>query len=119
MPNFDLAGLSLGREIFLPILNLQPFVIVGPAKSLKLLSSLGYKTFKKQVNESYDNVVDDEERMQSLFRLVYEMSHFTGSELGELNEKLRSTIIHNQKHFLSSKKHKLITLLNLLKIGSY
>jgi len=119
MPNFDLTGLALNKSVFLPILNLQPFVVVGPAHSLKLLQSLGYKTFKKQVNESYDSISDDEERMQGLFRLIYEMSHFTGAELSELNEKLRNTIIHNQKHFLSSKKHKLITLLNLLKIASY
>ncbi len=119
LPSFSSTALSLDKDVFLPILNLQPFVIVGPAESLKLLRTLGYKTFKKNVNETYDNVIDDEARMQSLFRLVYEMANFSGSELNALNEKLRSTIIHNQAHFLSSKKYKLITLLNLLKMGSY
>lgn len=119
MPNFESSALSLSKEIFLPILNLQPFVIIGAAESLRLLRSLGYKTFKKQVNETYDDIIDDEARMQSLFRLVYEMAHFTGTELDILNEKLRSTIKHNQAHFLSSKKYKLISLLNLLKTGSY
>lgn len=119
LPSFTSTALSLNKSIFLPILNLQPFVIVGPTESLKLLRTLGYKTFKKNVNETYDNVVDDEARMQSLFRLVYEMANFTGPELSILNEKLRATIIHNQAHFLSSKKYKLITLLNLLKVGSY
>lgn len=119
LPSFSSTALSLDKDVFLPILNLQPFVIVGPAESLKLLRTLGYKTFKKNVNETYDNVIDDEARMQSLFRLVYEMANFTGPELSVLNEKLRATIIHNQAHFLSSKKYKLITLLNLLKVGSY
>lgn len=119
MDTFKSTEISIGTSVFKPILNLQPFVIVGPGESLKLLRTLGYKTFKKQVNESYDDILDDEARMQSLFRLVYEMAHFTGNELNQLNETLRSTIIHNQKHFLSSKKYKLITLLNLLKTGSY
>ena len=119
MDTFSSNRVMLGKSVFLPILNLQPFVIVGPGESLKLLRTLGYKTFKKQVNETYDDILDDEERMQSLFRLVYEMSHFTGEELNQLNEVLRSTIVHNQTHFLSSKKYKLITLLNLLKTGSY
>ena len=115
MPSFSTYNLSLSQNIFLPILNLQPFVIVGPPESLRLLRSLGYKTFKKHVNESYDTTVDNESRMQSLFRLVYEMAHFTGEELAVLNEKLRAVVNHNQAHFLSSKKFKLITLLNSLK----
>ena len=118
MDSFSAIEVSLSKNVFLPILNLQPFVIVGPGESLKLLRSLGYQTFKKHVNESYDTVSDDEARMQALFRLVYEMAHFTGSELAELNEKLRNVITHNQSHLLSSKKYKLITLLNLLKTGS-
>jgi len=119
LPGFSSTALSLNKSTFLPILNLQPFVIVGPPESLKLLRSSGYKTFSKNINETYDSIIDDEARMQSLFRLVYEMANFTGSELSILNEKLRSVIIHNQAHFLASKKYKLITLLNLLKIGSY
>lgn len=119
MPSFSMTELSLSKAVFRPILNLQPFVVVGPAESLTLLRSLGYRTFKKQVNESYDKVVSDEERMQGLFRLVYEMSHFTGDELSMLNEKLRNTIIHNQTHLLSPKKHRLVTLLNMLKTVSY
>lgn len=118
MASFSAYNLSLDKNIFLPILNLQPFVIVGPAESLQLLRSLGYKTFKNYINESYDNIADDEARMQSLFRLVYEMSHYTGLELSELNIKLRNIIKHNQAHFLSSKKFKLITLLNSLKNDS-
>jgi len=119
MDTFNSSEISIGKSVFSPILNLQPFVIVGPGGSLKLLRTMGYKTFKKQVNESYDDILDDEARMQSLFRLIYEMAHFTGDELNQLNDMLRNTIIHNQKHFLSSKKYKLITLLNLLKTGSY
>ena len=119
MPSFKVTELSLSKAIFKPILNLQPFVVVGPSESLGLLRSLGYKTFKKQVNESYDRIASDEERMQGLFRLVYEMSHFTGDELSLLNDKLRNTIIHNQQHLLSPKKHRLVTLLNMLKTGSH
>jgi hypothetical protein len=118
-PNFTLSGLSLSKNVFLPMLNLQPFVIVGAPGSLKLLRTMGYRTFKDQVNESYDSIADDESRMQNLFRLVYEMAHFTGPELASLNTNLRRDIQHNQDHLLSSKRFKLITLLNLLKTGSF
>lgn len=118
MSSFSAHHLSLSKNIFLPILNLQPFVIVGPPGSLSLIKSMGYKTFKNHINESYDSVTDNEARMQSLFRLVYEMAHFTGLELSTLNGKLRSIINHNQTHFLFSKKFKLIALLNSLKTGS-
>ena len=119
MPSFSSAEVTLSKEVFKPILNLQPFVIVGPAGSIGLVKAMGYKTFSDQVNESYDRVTEDEARMQSLFRLVYEMAHFTGTELHDLNLRLRNILKHNQKHFLSSKRFKLLTLLNLLKARDY
>ena len=112
---FEARDLSLNVDTFKPIVNMQPFVIVGAPGSCGMLETLGYKTFKHQVNETYDDILLDEERMQSLFRLVYEMSHFTSAELNDLNDKLRSILIHNQTHFLSSKRHRLLTLLNSLK----
>jgi len=115
MPDFSNNNLSVSKEVFAPILNLQPFILVGPAGSLKLLRSLGYETFRTQVNEEYDTITDDETRMQALFRLTYEMANFKQTDLDILNNRLVRTIEFNQQHLLASKKFKLISLLNTLK----
>lgn len=115
MPSFRSKELSISKEVFKPMLNLQPFVIVGPPHTLTVLKSMGYKTFSDLVNEFYDKIAGNESRMQDLFRLIYEMVHYTGSELDDLNSRLRKILIHNQQHLLSSKRHKLISLLNTLK----
>ena len=41
----NLPATYLTEKTFKPILNMQPFVIVGNAYSLKMLKQLGYKTF--------------------------------------------------------------------------
>jgi hypothetical protein len=114
-PNFQAGGLSLGPQLFEPILNMQPFIIIGSAYSAKLLRSLGYKTFSNDVNENYDAEDNDESRMQTLFRLAYDMCYWTSDELLELSKKLHPIIRHNQQHLLSSKKFRLLTLLHELK----
>ncbi len=115
MDTFNIYNLSLPKSVFDPIINLQPFVLVGPPGSLKLMRSLGYETWRYQINEEYDTITDDETRMQALFRLVYELAHFPPAELDALNEKIQRSIKNNKKHLLSPKKFKLISLLNTIK----
>jgi len=117
-PTFEWRTLAIGQAVFDPILNMQPFVIIGGPLSLRLLKSLGYKTFSRYVNENYDDDAEDETRMQSLFRMTYEMSFWTPAELAVLSNKLQPILKHNQSHLLSSKKFKLMILLNTLKYGN-
>jgi len=39
------------EKIWRPILNLQPFIFIGPYKSLDKLHSLGFKTFHPFIDE--------------------------------------------------------------------
>jgi len=115
-PQFPITTLAAIPEMFAPMLNYQPFVNVGPPGTLKMLRSLGYKTFKSYVNEEYDRVVGDEERMYSLFRLIYELAYsFNDKNLMKLNEKIIPILKHNHNHFLAPKRHRLIGLLEHLK----
>ena len=118
MNTFNQSELSLSQNIFDPILNLQPFILIGPPGSLKLLRKLGYDTFKNHINESYDTIINDEERMQSLFRLVYELAFYPSKELDILNDKIMRSLNKNKEHLLASKKFKLISLLNSIKVGN-
>lgn len=114
-PKFQATNLSVSSSLFSSIVNFQPFIVVGPTGSLRLLRSMGYKTFKAHVNEDYDRITNDEQRMFSLFRLLYELVNFSDEELRKLNEQLIPILKHNYNHFVASKRFRLINLLESLK----
>jgi len=106
----------LTEKTFKPILNLQPFVIVGPPGSLLLLKDMGYKTFGNWINEDYDRVVNDEKRMYYVFKLVWQLSQFTHEQHQDLMIKMAPVLKHNQELLLSSKSKKLTNLIDKMSL---
>jgi hypothetical protein len=105
-------NLFLTEKTFKPILNLQPFVIVGAARSLRLLRELGYKTFGDYIDESYDNIEDPEQRLKQCLHTVEQISRMSHSEHMVDQHDMRKILLHNQQHFLSDKSAKLLNLLD-------
>lgn len=56
----------LTEKTFKVIYNLQPFIIVGAPGSLRRLQEIGFKTFDGFIDESYDEIYDDEKRMEAI-----------------------------------------------------
>lgn len=81
-----------------PILAKHPFILVGREHSLKVLKELGYKTFHPYINESYDDIVDDELRLQEIMKEVLRLSSFTDNEWIEWQTSIRDTVEFNFKH---------------------
>lgn len=104
--------LFLTEKTFKPILNLQPFLIIGSPGSLDLLKELGYKTFGNWIDESYDKISDAELRLSKCFEIVCWLNKTSHHQHQKMMEEMSETLIHNQKQFLSSKKDKLIALLD-------
>lgn len=109
--SFNPRTLGLTNNTFAPILNLQPFIIVGSPGSLELLQDLGYKTFGNYINEEYDTIDNDEERLLLVFRLAYQLSILSDEDHIKMMENLEPILKHNQQHFLASKKHRCLDLL--------
>lgn len=103
--------LFLTEKTFKPILNLQPFIIVGAPGSLALLHELGYKTFGHWIDESYDSVKDPELRLCKCLQIVEQLAKMQHSEHQKIMLEMQHILLHNQQHFLSSKRDKLVALL--------
>ena len=43
-----------------------PFIYVGARHSLQMLKELGFRTFDKFIDESYDDVKDNYDRLESI-----------------------------------------------------
>ena len=59
----------LSEKVFKPIASHHPFIIVGNKHSLKEMKKLGYKTFSKWIDESYDEL-ENLERMDAIIKVL-------------------------------------------------
>jgi len=112
--HFDNETCFLTEKTFKPILNLQPFVIIGNPGSLALLKELGYQTFETVIKESYDEESDHRQRMSDLLKMSHDISILRDQHHLRIQSLIKDTLEHNQDHFLAPKVNRINTLLNSL-----
>ena len=93
--------LSLTEKIFKPIVNFQPFILVGGYNFINLLKKLGFKTFDPFINESYDNEEDPIQRMLLIKQEIDKLCNMPYDELHEWYLQMEDILVHNHKHLLS------------------
>lgn len=86
------------EKTFKPILYMQPFVHLNQAHSLKHIRSLGYQTFSPYIDESYDDIEDDEQRIISAINSAEKFINLSTSELHEKMIELLPILLHNISH---------------------
>lgn len=91
----------------------QPFIIVGNAYSLKKLKELGFKTFSNWWDESYDDEVDFQKRMNKIIKILEEIAGWDFGKCNEFRKEMKSILIHNYNKMLS--KGEIIKFYNLIK----
>lgn len=87
--------LEINEKLFKPIAALQPFIILGQPRTLEALKDLGYKTFDKWIDESYDSTLDDNERYDKILKEVTRLSKLTNTELSDMLYDMLPILIHN------------------------
>jgi hypothetical protein len=55
----------------------HPFVVMGTPRYLKFLNTLGFKTYSTLFDESYDDILDINQRMQSVIDLINHLKNIT------------------------------------------
>ena len=84
--------------------HLHPFVIVGKPGILKYLKSKGFKTFSDFWDESYDEIEDNSDRMESVYKTIKSLIQKTNEEWDELNIKLLPILEHNRNTLITIKE---------------
>jgi len=92
--------LFLSEKMYKPIYAQQPFIVYGNPYSLKHLKELGFKTFDKWINESYDNEENFEKRLTMILEELKVIASKSFDELTIMRNEMREVLIHNYKHFL-------------------
>jgi len=102
--DIDEQTIFFSEKIFKPIIMKHPFVLVSRPHSLEYLKKLGYRTFSPFIDESYDNIDNDEERLLAIVREVSRMNNFTSDEWIKWQTNIKPIIEHNY-NIISSRKY--------------
>lgn len=100
------GGAFVTEKTFKPIKHGQLFFIAGPAGSVELLRSLGYRTFDSVLDHSYDRITDSTQRWQRLLGCIKQAQH----RLHDRFDAVQEDIKHNQQLFQANKAERLNTL---------
>ena len=73
----------------------KPFVLVAPYRTLTLLKELGFKTFDKWWDESYDEETDLYKRMDKIFKVMSEIATWDIEKCYKITQEMLPTLIHN------------------------
>lgn len=96
---FDYPNQFITEKIFKAFINRRPFIVVGPAGTLKQLRQLGFKTFDRIIDESYDNIIDPSERLLAVANIVANISKHTILELQQLAHNIEDIIDYNYDYY--------------------
>lgn len=94
---------SLGRRFisektFRATNSLQPFLLFAIPNSLKDLKELGFKTFDKWWDESYDEIENTDERFDALIKIIDYLSKKSIKELKKMYLEMIPILKHNYEN---------------------
>lgn len=98
--NFE-NDIFLTEKICNPMAVLQPFIIFGAYGYLKYLQSLGFKTFDGFIDESYDDIKNNEKRYLKVCSEIERISNLPIEQLHSWYNSITDIMIHNRNHLLS------------------
>ena len=103
----DSGGQFVTEKTFKPIFNNQFFVAVSSSHHLAHLRELGYQTFGRVIDESYDAIENHQDRFDAVLALAKSLCAKPLEELHAIYQQLKPEITHNHQVFVSGMRHRL------------
>lgn len=98
----------ISEKIWKPIGQCQPFILAGPSKSLKYIKErYGFKSFHPFIDESYDDIENDMERLNLILNEIDKFSKKTKEEKIQFLNEIKDVCFYNQNLFLKYDKNEL------------
>ena len=96
--------LFITEKTYKPLMNYHPFIVVGLPHTLAYLQSEGFYTFSEMFDETYDSIIDPEERFSSIINELKKWKSYSINEKNERYNKVRHKLAFNRWHFLHKGK---------------
>ena len=90
----------ISEKMYKPIVALHPFMVIGNPRYLESLKKLGFKTFDKWIDESYDSETDYKKRVSKILNELDKFSNKTIEELKLIRKEMLLTCEHNSQLLL-------------------
>jgi hypothetical protein len=105
----DFKGFETGRflseKTFKAIAYRHPFIVVSVPKILVSMRSIGYKTFSPYIDESYDLIDNDGDRLAAIADEIARLSNLEGTELTHFLNGAREITNYNYNVFIKKQKY--------------
>ena len=102
-PEFDKTGFVL-KDVWQAVIDMNPYVLASGVGSLSYMHSLGYKTFDEWIDESYDKVKSDEQRLYHVYNIAFELSNISRSDQEQIIKEMIPMLVNNYACLCSSKQ---------------
>jgi hypothetical protein len=96
---FYYPKLHLTEKIFKPIVHRRPFILVAAPGNLAYLKSYGFKTFDRWIDESYDTIEDNDQRIQAITQELAKLCKLNREELETMYQEMQEILDYNFNHF--------------------
>jgi hypothetical protein len=85
----------LTEKTFKVIAAKHPFILVQRPRILKSLRNIGYRTFHPYINEEYDTIDNNADRLKAIMEEVKRLSSFTDEQWLEFQTNVEPIVKHN------------------------
>jgi hypothetical protein len=104
-PNAEYSSVFFSEKTFKCLAVKHPFVIFGRPGLIKGLHQLGFKTFSPFFNETYDDIIDDDERFNAIFSEIDRLINLGDGEWLNILKNIEPILEHNYKLFFDKVVH--------------
>jgi hypothetical protein len=87
------------EKVWRNVASKKPFVVIGQQNTLKWFKQLGYESFHPFINETYDQVENDYNRIMRAFIEAKRLIELSQEKMDLLLNDCEPIFLHNQKNF--------------------
>jgi hypothetical protein len=87
------------EKIFKPLAFGHPFLVFSSAGALSKLKELGFETYSTIFDESYDDIVDPQQRFDFLLKQILHICNIPLDELQGMYDNVKPILKHNYEYF--------------------
>jgi hypothetical protein len=91
--------LHLTEKIFKPIVGKQPFMLLAAPGNLEYLRSYGFKTFEGIIDERYDQIKDNDRRVEAVVDQLNWYCNLSDADKQQVIRRIEPIVEHNFNHF--------------------
>ena len=101
--NFFTPVIHQTEKTIKPISNLQPFIMLGSPNSLKSIKDMGFKTFSRFWDESYDTEYDNNVRLLKITELCKTISEWSPQRKIDFTFEVKEIVDYNYNQFMNGR----------------